>query len=62
MMNPEPFSDEARELYDDVSDIALDTLEQAFADARAPYGDEGKGYDLILMAALLQSEGWTPPQ
>jgi hypothetical protein len=58
----EPFSDEARALYEGVSDVAQETLEQAFNDARAPYGDEGAGYDIGLMAARLEQLGWTPPE
>ena len=59
---PEPFSDEAKVLCEGVTDVAYETLEQAFNDARAPYGDEGAGYDLCLMAHKLEEKGWTPPE
>lgn len=59
---PEPFSDDAAKYSAHVEDIAYITVEDAFNAARAPYGDEGAGYDLNLMSAALIQLGWTPPR
>lgn len=54
---PEPFSDKVPAQ----PDLLVASMERAHVEARAPYGDEGDGYDMALMVQVLLDHGWTPP-
>ena len=59
---PEPFSRSAETFAAHVSVAQVQSVEDAFNAGRAPYGDEGEGYDLDLATAVLIYMGWTPPK
>lgn len=54
---PNPFS-EGVPVHDEA---LVATVETAHDESRAPYGDEGEGYDMHLMVQVLLDQGWTPP-
>lgn len=39
----------------------VEAVEAAHTTARSEWGDEGEGYDMNIMVAVLLDQGWTPP-